>query len=410
MPTQNRFGHQHYPSNSLLPPVYLSMETALPPSLDPFPTRLERLRIRHALLVHGTFLGPDPLGLLALLEGFSLELPTAFRTAILAGTQLFGSQAHHVTDFLAGDIGNYSSEVCKTFQQLTGSGTSIERLHPSWSSENNHLARAQLALKLLLWLEDLEKTGFSPSEERILFWGHSHAGNGFALLSNLLGGDADSRTAFFDRIGDSLDSLGTTARELMATAPTPHPMAQALHLVTFGTPVRYGWDTDGYRSLTHWIHHNPMNEETPEQSPPALHVGADSDPGPHLPGHSGHSLGPLWRLGAKFRHCWNRPATDSPSRRKQEPRRSPGADPPRTNSRSVARPDRYRGSTLESGASSPYRWTKYFGPVLAHPVHSVWTRTCHDFRPRCLHHGELAPANPLGNARRTRVDPLRLDP
>lgn len=254
------------------------METALPPSSDPIPSRLEKLHIRHALLVHGTFLGPDPLGLLALLEGFSQELPTAFRTAILAGTQLFGSQAHHVTDFLAGDIGNYSSEVCESFQQLTGSATSIERLHPSWSSENNHLARAQLALKLLLWLEDFTGNGFTPTEDRILFWGHSHAGNGFALLSNLLGGDSDSRTAFFDRIGDSLGSLGTTARKLLATAPTPHPMAQALHLVTFGTPVRYGWDTDGYRSLTHWIHHRPLNEEAPEKSPPALLVGTDSDP------------------------------------------------------------------------------------------------------------------------------------
>jgi hypothetical protein len=30
-------------------------------------------------------------------------------------------------------------------------------------------------------------------------------------------------------------------------------------LVTFGTPIRYGWDTDGYARLLHVVHHRPRD-------------------------------------------------------------------------------------------------------------------------------------------------------
>ena len=52
-----------------------------------------------------------------------------------------------------------------------------------WSSGNDHLARAEAAVKLFNRLADLP---IDLATERLLLWGHSHAGNVFALLTNLL--------------------------------------------------------------------------------------------------------------------------------------------------------------------------------------------------------------------------------
>jgi hypothetical protein len=34
-------------------------------------------------------------------------------------------------------------------------------------------------------------------------------------------------------------------------------------LVTFGTPIRYGWDADGFANLLHFIYHRPREGLTP---------------------------------------------------------------------------------------------------------------------------------------------------
>ena len=119
--------------------------------------------------------------------------------------------------------------------------------------------------------------GLNPPHERALLWGHSHAGNGFAILSNLLANNRKSVEAFFAAAGDSLGEEGVAARETLAASPTPHPMARAALIVTFGTPVRYGWDTGGFRHLLHITHHRPFDDETPARTVPAVTFGCEGN-------------------------------------------------------------------------------------------------------------------------------------
>ena len=72
-----------------------------------------------------------------------------------------------------------------------GEGVPVRLFH--WSSENHHLGRADAAVRLIDEIAALEL----PRRKRILVWGHSHAGNVFALMSNLLAGDSESIERFF---------------------------------------------------------------------------------------------------------------------------------------------------------------------------------------------------------------------
>jgi len=114
---------------------------------------------------------------------------------------------------------------------------------------------------------------FAP-DSRVLLLGHSHGGSVFALLTNLLGGDAASRQAFFDaarayyrvpmfgnfdqptwrHLQEKLSHLGTQPRV-------------RIDVVTLGTPVRYGWELNGCDKLLHFVNHRPAAGMPSHQAP-----------------------------------------------------------------------------------------------------------------------------------------------
>lgn len=48
----------------------------------------------------------------------------------------------------------------------------------------------------------------------------------------------------------------------------PHTLRSVrLDVVTLGTPVRYGWDADGYGNLLHFIHHRPVDGLPDDRAP-----------------------------------------------------------------------------------------------------------------------------------------------
>lgn len=277
MPRQNGFRHQSYPTNPAVDPVIVQLSVEAEQGLD-FRHLHNQFGVRKVLLVHGTFAGTDPFGINAIMRAGSEELPDAARRAVDPVIDRLSDQTKWLTDKITSDVANYSDGYRQRFQTLVGGDPEVSRLEPTWSSENNHVARAALAVRLLNELLRLHAEGFDPVDERVLLWGHSHAGNGFALLSNLLANDRDSVEAFFTAAGDSLGKAGEAARQALAAAPTPHPMAQAAIVVTFGTPVRYGWDTNGLRSLVHVIHHRPIRDhEDPTAIIPAVTFGCEGN-------------------------------------------------------------------------------------------------------------------------------------
>ena len=85
--------------------------------------------VRAIYLVHGTFVGDDPVGLIHIVA----------RLAPGSARRLRQLNKDFV-DKLVKDNGNYPAQYATEFQRSTG--VPVERV--AWSSENHHLARATL--------------------------------------------------------------------------------------------------------------------------------------------------------------------------------------------------------------------------------------------------------------------------
>jgi hypothetical protein len=256
MPADNRFRHQQYPEDRPLGPWQLlqAAPAVLPEEaesrriLADAGQAFRRAGVSRVFLVHGTFAGNDPLGFI---RSVSVAFPELAAWARKAHKQ--------VSDSVLQDAGNYTTKYAEQLQQATGIPVQLFR----WSSENHHLARAHAAICLI---DVIAHLGL-PASCRIMLWGHSHGGNVFALMSNLLAANPVTRRRFFNATrsyygGPSAGTDETRAwyrvRDLLNDGGAGR--LPGLDLVTFGTPIRYGWDTNGYGRLLHFAHHRPHGD------------------------------------------------------------------------------------------------------------------------------------------------------
>jgi hypothetical protein len=238
---------------------------------------LEEAGVGAIYLVHGTFVGTDALGVVA-------ELARLFPKAGKSVRRLI----KRIVDKIAGEVGNYTGRYAECFESAINrpGHVTIPVRRFNWSSENHHLGRADGAVRLIDELASLE---MDPGR-RVLLWGHSHAGNMFALITNLLAGKPEAVEAFFAAteiyyrwpIVHCVDiPVWMRVRDMLYQQPTL-PADMPLDMVTFGTPIRYGWDPDGYARLLHFVNHRPA-EGLPDYRapfPPKLDnvlAGADGD-------------------------------------------------------------------------------------------------------------------------------------
>lgn len=244
MPRHNQFRHQSYPTIPQTKPTRHVLR------IDPGPADFSRLHTQHdvhqVVVVPGTFAGKDPFNIAGTLRSVPKQLP------------VIGAQLHRAADSIenttqeifnavADDTGNYTDEFTRRFEELVEGDPQVMLLDPAWTGQNHHFARADLAVRLLSHLDRGDVFG----REQVLLWGHSHAGNGFALLSNLLANHRQSVDRFFEVCGYPEADHWRRAHETLKTSPSPHPLAKHVTAATFGAPVRYGWDTDGLNQLYH---------------------------------------------------------------------------------------------------------------------------------------------------------------
>ncbi len=253
MPRHNNFRHQVY---SAEPPAFAPEFLTLPPPPEDPEERLRRMKavgdcyraagVRAIYLVHGTFTGTDALGFARLIGHLA------------PGAGSWASRYHKaLIDALLGDLANFTASFAAELEQsLAGEKEPVipVRLF-HWSSQNHHIGRADAALRLL---DELVEQPFEGG--RVLLWGHSHGGNAFALLTNILGADPAPRRTFFDAVRPYYAGKGPAAELLRRVESAfdgeARPLATtALDIVTLGTPIRYGWDEGGYAKLLHFIHH-----------------------------------------------------------------------------------------------------------------------------------------------------------
>ena len=219
---------------------------------------LQQAGVRAIYLVHGTFVGADALGLMRTL---SLVAPEAAAS--------FSRLSKDWIDRWARDAGNYDTTYADELQKALDS-PSIAVRRFVWSSENNHIGRADAAVRLLAELMQRPEA----EGERILLWGHSHAGSVFALITNLVASEPADVARFFSagrpfyqwpgiRIVDRPVWADVRQRLLRQSGS----LRAKLDVVTFGTPIRYGWESSGYGNLAHFVNHRSMPGLAAYQAP-----------------------------------------------------------------------------------------------------------------------------------------------
>jgi hypothetical protein len=277
MPIKNDFQHATYsradPGDRL---NYLEFFSGAPPDspawLDAM-SELGRLLtlsgVRVVLFLHGTFLGTDLFGVQRLDEvgglkrGYSRGIPGVDALlalmreetnglSILKGGQTLpfqdDDQTKKLIDDQTGDAGNFTTTYIDLFKKAINRNAAepIACIRTLWSCEHHHLGRAWAAVRLLERLKILCNDLNLRSRNRILVLAHGQAGLLLALASNLL---APSASAARDRFLEIL-KLGQLSNDLLNGV--------SLDIVTFGTPVRYGWDLSGIGNLLHIVNHRPM--------------------------------------------------------------------------------------------------------------------------------------------------------
>ncbi len=184
--------------------------------------RLRNAGVVAVVFAHGSFVGDDPLSTFALVER---ALPAKRRL-----TKSLRRQTRAYVERLLGDHGNFGPTYVRLFEQAVG--TTIPCTSFVWSSENHHLGRLEGALGLVRSLAAHAELG-SP-RGRILVLGHSHAGQVFALVTQLL-----SRSLASEAILDVARARSIDVGSLDVDLETLE--AASLDFVTFGAPARYAW-------------------------------------------------------------------------------------------------------------------------------------------------------------------------
>jgi hypothetical protein len=197
----------------------------------------ERLRgagVRLVVFAHGSFVGDDPLAIARALEDVPILADVA--------RGLRGFTRAQVARFL-GDLSNYTRDYVDAFARATG----VDAIEFAWSGENHHAARVQGAVRLARTIA-LHRGGAVRAGDGVLLAGHSHGGQLFALLSQLVArasGHEDLLLAAHAR-GEDVGALEEHAALLRRCS---------VDVVTFGTPPRYGWARGASFRVLHVVNH-----------------------------------------------------------------------------------------------------------------------------------------------------------
>lgn len=198
----------------------------------------ERMRsagTRLVVFAHGSFVGNDPLALARTLEGAVRVFPN------LAQRLRWFTRAQ--VSRLLGDLSNFPRDYVDTLAAATG----LEAVDFTWSGENHHAARVQEAARLARVLA-LRGVGALGPGERVLLVGHSHGGQLFALLSQLI-----ARSRAYEELVGAAAMRGEDVQRLEEHLERLRRCA--FDVATFGTPPRYDFAHGPRFRLLHVVNH-----------------------------------------------------------------------------------------------------------------------------------------------------------
>jgi hypothetical protein len=169
-----------------------------------------------------------------------------------------------------GDAGNFTEASVHLVQRAVNQSLTkpIACLRTLWSSEHHHLGRAVAAVHLLNDLRAHCDARRLTSGDRILVEAHGQAGLVLALASNLLcPSPVTGRARCFAILMSYAEQTGQpdlaqAVKGLDSMLAGGKPLnGVALDVVTFGQPVRYGWDPSGIGRLLHIVNHRNLRTD-----------------------------------------------------------------------------------------------------------------------------------------------------
>jgi hypothetical protein len=193
-------------------------------------------KLKNIIFVHGTFAGNDPFDIIHFISNM-MSLKDSLKQRLQDGLK-------KSKDSLFGDLGNFDDEYVEMVQQALNHGIKCHNF--TWSSSNHHLARIRGTIKLVEFIfSNIERI---KSKTPILFIGHSHAGQLFALLSQFLSNKNLARTI--------LETCGYDDYEIKQFLKLFKLLdSLKLDFVTMGTPSRYSWVESKNIRILNMINH-----------------------------------------------------------------------------------------------------------------------------------------------------------
>ena len=299
MPIENNFQHDELsrknPGGRLVTTELTpGTESGSPAWLDAMAqcgATLSQAGVRAVVLLHGSIMGTDLFGVQRLDElgglnrGYSRGV--AGLDALLAlmregsngipplpgGLQpplANDEPTKNLLDDQLGDAGNFTNAYLELMKQSLNRGLDrpIHCVRELWSCEHHHLGRIMAAISMLGRLRDWVEAHKLGQGDRILIEAHGQAGLILALVSNLLCVTANSsRTRLFDLLSafasqvNRPDIISTVQRVAPLLSNGTFLNGVMLDIVTFGMPVRYGWDPSGLGKLLHIVNHRTMRTD-----------------------------------------------------------------------------------------------------------------------------------------------------
>jgi hypothetical protein len=299
MPVENSFQHDEMsrknPVERLavreVTPTALSESSSGQDAMAALGKCLSHTGVRVIVLLHGSIIGTDVFGVQRLDElgglkrGYSrgvagLDALLALMressngmSPLLGGlkTPLENDDAtKRLLDEQIGDAGNFTNTYVELMKQSLNRGLDrpIHCIRELWSCEHHHLGRAMAAVLMLGRLRDWVEAHKLGQGDRILVQAHGQAGLVLALVSNLLCvASSSSRTRLLDLLSAFASQVNRA--DIASTIQRVAPLLSngtllngaALDIVTFGMPVRYGWDPSGLGKLLHIVNHRTMRTD-----------------------------------------------------------------------------------------------------------------------------------------------------
>lgn len=260
-------------------------------TMGKYGTALSRVGVASVVFLHGSLHGADVFGMQRLDEAGGLKrgysrgvsgvdaLLAAMREGDNGIPSLPGGLrpplpdddgTKNLLDEQIGDAGNFTKADVESIEKAINKNLTqpISCIRLLWSSEHHHLGRAVAAVSLLAELYNLCQRQNLGKGHRILIQAHGQAGLVLALVSNLLcPSPITGRPSLLKILTVYADQTNQT--ELISTLELVEPLLAtafplngvALDMVTFGTPVRYGWDPSGIGKLLHVVNHRNLRTD-----------------------------------------------------------------------------------------------------------------------------------------------------